>query len=213
MMPKVQIRHWLSKSHYTFLVILSVYFVTRLEVERPISADLVDPVVQARAKRVASVKNQIEASATAATGPIQKVDSELAQMMAEDELEGANPYADLSTPVSLQEIFNRGVTGFERKTYRSSTYKETFGYDLVTYEVKHKKGSSVVLAHTEKTDLEGFEPKVYVVFINPLSDGIVRWTQYEDQLLAYDRVLSEDEAKDQLASLTRSSVPFLSVSR
>lgn len=191
----------------------AVYMATQFDIERHIRADRVTPKTQAKIKRVQEVKDQLDVAATAATGPIRQVDSELTQMLAEDELDSQNPYSELSSPVPIQEIFAKGIRGFDRRTYRSPNYHETFGYDLVTYEVRHEKSKSLILAHTSNSGIEGVPTKTFVVFISPLSEGMVRWTQFEDQLLAYDRVMSEEEATTQMSSLIQSSIPFLSVSR
>ena len=63
--------------------------------------------------------------------------SALSRSMEQDELHEQNPFAHLSSLEPLQEIMKKGVAKFQRETFRSPSYQEESGYDMISYEIVH----------------------------------------------------------------------------
>jgi hypothetical protein len=144
----------------------------------------------------------------------------LREVMAGDELADANPFGNLSSDDTLNEILNSKITAFERKTLRSPSYQDEAGYDLVHYEILHADGRiSSVLAFVDAENTiagdgapELQEESVVLMVLTPKDDKN-QYAVYRNNTLEEVSLIVPEEGAALLAQRLESGIPFLSVSR
>lgn len=146
--------------------------------------------------------------------------TELRESFTEDEFGEINPFAGLSTLDSLTSLFARGVSGYDRNTYRSPDYHGESGYDLVHYQVKHPDGGvSSVLAFLDRPELTtslnvgSSEVRVPVVMVMVQKGERTEYTLYKGGNLIEQSQIPSSDIEGIVAQRVNASVPFLSVSR
>ncbi len=149
--------------------------------------------------------------------------SALSRSLEHDELQEQNPFANLSSQDPLQAILRKGVSHLHRVTFRSPTYKEESGYDMISYEIEHPDRSrSSILAYLDKyselssEDTEASEDAVerlpFVAFM--VSSGeVTEFSFYRGGNLVEQSDLTHAEAQAFVAQRLRDGIPFLNVAR
>jgi len=139
--------------------------------------------------------------------------SALSRSLEQDELHEQNPFAHLSNLDPLQEVMRKGVSRFHRETFRSPTFKEESGYDMISYDVEHIDGSrSSILAYLESPDAQASERIPFVVFMVSAGSGST-YSFYRGNTLVEQSALTSSEAQAFVAHRLSEGIPFLSVAR
>lgn len=210
------IRPWIQKILVSFFLsagILALANVDTMMEERDHAQEFTRERVR-RVKERLREKLLIKAPIKEGKGP------ELRESFTDDEFGESNPFAGLSTLDSLTSLFARGVSGFERSTYRSPDYHGESGYDLVHYEVKHPDGGvSTVLAFLDRPELTTpmgvghVDNRVPVVMVMVQTGESTEYTLYRGGDLIESTHIPSSAIEGMVAQRIQASVLFLSVSR
>lgn len=147
----------------------------------------------------------------------------LSAAMTQDEIAAENPFANLSTLDPLNSIYSKGILNFQRQAFRSSEYREEFGYDLLEYDIEHKDHShSIVLAYVEKPLVDKLtndsqnpqvSGRVPVVIMMESANGLAKQAVFRSNLLINQSELPLIEAQALVNDKLSSGIPFFSVAR
>ena len=137
----------------------------------------------------------------------------LRDTLADDELNGRNPYASLTNLDPLKAVLSSGVVTFQREAYRSPQYQDESGYDIVAYEIRHPdQSTSKILAYADSPVTDPQKQQV-VVMIFHSNHGYIKQYLFYDGLLSGASQITMAQAEALFSHKLGGGIPFFSVSR